>query len=398
VRCIILRENVMIFGAGEVGRFAAYYLALNPTISKIAIVDKDYSKAYSVAANAKFSASYFSISKDVAAFQLDLSDIERVVEKIAEIEPSAILHASTTIPSSFYNPLIQRRMKEIGFRKYCPAHNLAKDLFPLYKLMLAIREAGLDVKVVNVSSPDNAHPVLGKIGLCPTIGAGNVDIISSCIRKMISDKITTPLQKISVTLIAHYAIYYCMLPPEKIPFWYRDKAIKNLPFYMRVKVDGNDWTPKFNAEDLIRTANDVAFSAQGYHTQMAAASAVRQILCIVENRMEVLHGNGVNGIPGCVPAKLGGKGAEIVLPEDLTLDEAVKINEVGMKWSGIEKVEKDGTVIFTEEAVELLENALGIHRKKMEISEIEEMGKELLFAYKSLSEKYSNRTTDCSPL
>ena len=67
-----------------------------------------------------------------------------------------------------------------------------------------------------------------------------------------------------------------------------------------------------------------------------------------------------------------------------TLEEVMKINEVGMKWSGIEKIEPDGTVIFTEEAVSFLENVLGVYREKMSVSEIEEMAKELALAYKAL--------------
>ena len=381
------KKTVMIIGAGQVGKAAAIYLSLNPSISKIAVVDKDSSSAYVAAINARVGASYFGFSPEVVDVQLDLNDREKAIETIREIQPEVVLHSSSTIPSSFCNPLIQRKMKEIEFQNYCPAHNLAKDFFPLYKLMDAAKKSGLRIKVVNVSTPDNTHPALAKIGLSPTVGAGNMDIVAEGMRKIISDKLNIPLQKISMILIGHYALYYWM-PPQKIPYWFGKKMSKFLPFYMRIKANGKDLTKKFNGENLIRSANDMAFSSPGYHTQMAAASAVRQILSIVNDEGKIVNGSGVSGIPGSVPTRLDAGGAEIALPKDITLGEVMKINEAGMKWSGIEKIELDGTVVFTEEAVELLEIALDIHRKKIKISELGETSKELLFAYTALSEKY----------
>jgi len=147
-----------------------------------------------------------------------------------------------------------------------------------------------------------------------------------------------------------------------------------------------DITKKFNTHELITAAND--FLVRDYDEQMAASSAVKQALSILEDRGEIVLGSGVSGITGCLPVRLGAKDLEIVMPDDLSLDEAIKMNEMGLKMDGIEGYEPDGTIIFTEKTARLLEEGLGIKRRRLRLDEAEEMAKELISAYNSLDKKY----------
>jgi hypothetical protein len=49
---------------------------------------------------------------------------------------------------------------------------------------------------------------------------------------------------------------------------------------------------------------------------------------------------GPNGLPGGYPVRLSAKGAEVILPEELTLDEAVKMNAESGRLDGIERIEE----------------------------------------------------------
>ena len=375
-------RTVMIVGVGTVGETATDYLALCPSIKKLIVADCNSSRAYSVAVKAKMASMHFDNFPTVESIFLDLHDEKHTLQMIKEFNPAVIINTATVIPSSFYNPLIQAKMREINFKRYPPAHNLAKDLVPLCKLMKAVKRSDTGMKVVNVASPDNSHPVLAKVGLSPTVGAGNVDIVAQCVRRLVANKLNVSAQNIAITLIGHYALYY-LLPAGKIPFYLQEKTAR-VPYYIRMRMGKIDLRDKFDLDNLIRSANEVAFSIQDYSERMAAASAAKQVLSILDDKGEIVHGSGVNGIPGCVPTRLNAKGAKVVLPDDITLDEVIKMGEMGMKWTGIEKIEPDGTVIFTEEAVSFLENVLGIYREKMSVSEIEEMAKELVLAYKAL--------------
>jgi hypothetical protein len=59
----------------------------------------------------------------------------------------------------------------------------------------------------------------------------------------------------------------------------------------------------------------------------------------------------------------------------------------GMKADGIEKIDEDGTVTFTEQAVMLLREILKIDRKRMHLDEAEKMSEELIESYNRLAKE-----------
>jgi len=81
---------------------------------------------------------------------------------------------------------------------------------------------------------------------------------------------------------------------------------------------------------------------------------VKNILAILNDTRELTHAPGPNGLPGGYPVRLSAKGAEVVLPEELSLEEAVRINEEAQKFDGIQEIKNDGTVFFTEKAVKIM--------------------------------------------
>jgi hypothetical protein len=123
---------------------------------------------------------------------------------------------------------------------------------------------------------------------------------------------------------------------------------------------------------------------------MAAISSVRQVISILEDRGEIILGSGVGGIPCCVPVRLDRRGAEIVLPDDLTMDKVLEMNQAGMRFDGIERIEEDGTAVFTDSAAEFMRTALGMNWVRMRLSETEAMTKDLAEAYNKLSLRYSH--------
>jgi threonine dehydrogenase-like Zn-dependent dehydrogenase len=365
-------KTVLLIGAGTVGRSVANFLALSPSVEKLIVADKDKLKAHLAAINAEVSAIYFGLGPKVEHVALDLNDEENAADLIGQIDPNVIIHCTTMLPCWFYIPLIKRRIKEIGLDGYYPAHTVAKDLVLVYKLMKAVKRSGTKARTVNITFPDNVHPALYKQGLSPTIGAGNVDITALGVRKIVANRLNLPVRSISVTIIGHHALNWA--PPEK------------LPYYIKIRMGEKDITKKFNTHELITAAND--FLVRDYDEQMAASSAVKQALSILEDRGEIVLGSGVSGITGCLPVRLGAKDLEIVMPDDLSLDEAIKMNEMGLKMDGIEGYEPDGTIIFTEKTARLLEEGLGIKRRRLRLDEAEEMAKELISAYNSLDKKY----------
>jgi len=85
---------------------------------------------------------------------------------------------------------------------------------------------------------------------------------------------------------------------------------------------------------------------------------------------------------------MSSRGVEIVLPQGISMEEARKINVDAQKKDGVEKIEADGTIVFTDEAYSLMKTVMGYDCKRLKIEECETRYKELLAKYAELKKKY----------
>ena len=91
-----------------------------------------------------------------------------------------------------------------------------------------------------------------------------------------------------------------------------------------------------------------------------------------------------NGLIGGYPVRLSGKGAKVILPKELTLEQAIKINEEGEKFDGVEKIKDDGTIVYTDKNYSIMKE-LGYDCKELPFDEMESRGEELTALYKKLA-------------
>ena len=80
-------------------------------------------------------------------------------------------------------------------------------------------------------------------------------------------------------------------------------------------------------------------------------------------------------MPGGVPARIGAHGAEMVLPEGLSYEDALRINMDGLELSGYTEMLEDGTVILTDEEKEKL-SKLGLDYPSMSVLKAVEIEEE----------------------
>ena len=81
-------------------------------------------------------------------------------------------------------------------------------------------------------------------------------------------------------------------------------------------------------------------------------------------------------------------GGRVVLPKGLTMEEAIRINEEGQRYDGIDRIDEDGTAIYTEKSVEIMKKMVGYDCKVMKLEETEEQSKELGQKFMEFAEKY----------
>ncbi len=121
---------------------------------------------------------------------------------------------------------------------------------------------------------------------------------------------------------------------------------------------------------------------------VSASSTIKNLMALVFNMGTVTHSPGPNGLPGGYPVRLSAKGAEVVLPEGLTLEEAIRINEEAQRYDGVERIEDDGTVVFTDQATSIMKEMLGFDCKQFTPAESEGRARELIALYRQLEKKH----------
>ncbi|HVU68298.1 MAG TPA: hypothetical protein VHD63_14260, partial [Ktedonobacteraceae bacterium] len=70
------------------------------------------------------------------------------------------------------------------------------------------------------------------------------------------------------------------------------------------------------------------------------------------------------------------------------LQEAIHINQEGQRLDGIERIEDDGTVYFTEQHMAVLKKAFGYSCRRLPLSEVEEQARELHAKYRAFASAY----------
>jgi hypothetical protein len=89
------------------------------------------------------------------------------------------------------------------------------------------------------------------------------------------------------------------------------------------------------------------------------------------------HAPAPNGLPGGYPVRISRRGVELDLPPDLGRDEAIAVNERAAAFDGIERVEPDGTIVFTTEVAERTELLLGRRLDRVCPNDVDDVADEL---------------------
>jgi hypothetical protein len=243
----------------------------------------------------------------------------------------------------------------------------------VYKLMQAVKQTGLEVTVLNGGTPDNSHEVLGKVGLAPTSGIGNIANTIPPIKQAIAAQLHRPLEQVHVLFFAHTSVVQSL----------RVGMTGGAPFHLTAFVNGEDVTAQL---DLPAIFSRLPLTLEHEYTQLlTAASAATVFDVLTTGASTVVHAPGPNGLPGGYPVQVGKQGLEVVLPRTLTLEEAIRINREGQKLDGIERVENDGTVYFTERNMVILKEMLGYECRRMPLAEVEQWARELRAKYVALA-------------
>jgi len=373
------RTTILLVGLGDLGGHVLEMLARVPGRRRIITADVNEEWGYRKTNLAAFGAAQLGYYPEITFTQLDLFNVDQTAETILACRPDIIYSTATlqswwvidTLPPGVFEELDQAR---IG--PWIPMH-----LTLVHKLMQAVEQTGLDVKVINSSVPDVVNHVLDKVGLAPTIGIGNVANVVPPVRSSIAHQLGAVVEDVKVFFVAHHFVSH------HIP---RFGHSGGAPYYLKALLKGRDVTPELDMEevlgDLPRRLRRPG-GRQGH--SLTASSALAVILAMANDSGDSTHAPGPNGLPGGYPVTVDAGGGQVTLPPDLDLDEAIRINEKGAWFDGIERIDDDGTIHFRDEQMRVMKDMLGYYVESMRVEESEACYRELDERYRAFAGQFA---------
>jgi hypothetical protein len=249
------------------------------------------------------------------------------------------------------------------------------------KLMKAVQLSGIDTYVVNAAFPDVTNASLARVGLEPTVGIGNMDLIIPYIQKAAAELLDSPMRNIGVELIAHHYHAY---------HWCRSGHGFDAPHHLRVYLGKQDVTSKLgDLREFIAELPKRAGRPAGRHGQfVVAASSVKNILGIYNDTGEITHAPGPQGLEGGYPVRLSRKGPELVLPTGMTTAQARALMLKAQEYDGVAEIKENGDVVVTEEAYTVFKQMLNVDQRVITVEASYEQAKELRFKFEEFARKH----------
>ena len=242
---------------------------------------------------------------------------------------------------------------------------LPLQLVLVRKLMEARREAGIAARVVCLPYPDAVGPALAPLGLAPELGAGNVAETAPKLELLAARAAGVAREEVRVRLVMHHAA-------QRVAFG--GPAGDEPPWAAEVLVRGE----RLPDEDVQRLFRAPWPLPQGRDThELSAAATAHAVRALLRDEPTATHAPAPNGLPGGYPVRLSRRGVDLDLPSQLSTEDAVALNERAAAFDGIERIERDGTIVFTGDLAAASERLLGLRLERVRPDEVDGVADEL---------------------
>jgi hypothetical protein len=127
----------------------------------------------------------------------------------------------------------------------------------------------------------------------------------------------------------------------------------------------------------------------GRHGQfVVAGSCLKNIMAIFSDTGEITHAPGPQGLEGGYPVRLSRKGAEVVLPKGVSMQQARAMNLEGQKHDGVQEIKDNGDIVVTDEAYSTFKELLHIDSRVITIEDSYEQAIELKKKFHEFARKH----------
>ncbi|MFF5206599.1 hypothetical protein [Streptosporangium sp. NPDC000396] len=319
-------STVLIIGVGDVGQQLALGLAAGGRVRRLVLAGRSPAVVGETAAMVASASDCL-----VEPVRLDALRQDDVAELLDRTRPDVVVQcAALQGPWALAGRIGPRTQgvlaAGLGLR-------LPYQLPVILNVMKAVRDAGWTGPVANLSFPDVTGPVLQRLGLAPTLGLGNAGMV--LLRARAALRAARPESDLSlIRVLAQHAQVLDVMQSRK-------------------PADPGDRCRIFLGEEGLRD-DACAYRAPALapgprYNPVTVAAALPVLEALLPGGAPLRWSTPApNGLPGGYPVRIADGSVALDLPPGLDLAEAVAFNERVGQGDGVERIDKDGTVHFTE--------------------------------------------------
>ena len=361
--------TILLIGLGGLGAVILELLVREDVAARVIVASRNEVRGVARCNLARLGALAQGRAAAVDFVRMDLDAEDETADTIRRLLPDVILCTATRLtwwmPERLPEPHAAR-LRRAGFGVWLPVHLI----LPL-KLMRALQKAEFTGFALTAPFPDVVNCVLGRLGLAPTCGVGNLDEIVPKLGLLAADRLGVPTAEIRITLVAHHAL-------ESVAFGepVGEPVDERPPFFLRIEHGHRDVTFELRGDELLTKPYPLPAGPPTHF--LTAGSAIRLVRALLSDELARLHAPGPIGLPGGYPILADRTGVRVPPIDGLPLAEAIAINERSHRFDGIERIEEDGTVVFMEAAAGALRQDLGYACRRLSPADVDGRADELL--------------------
>jgi len=353
------KPTLLILSLGELSTALLEAVARSNLFDRIVVGSRSALKAVGRANNAIIGAGIEGYYPKIEGVKFDIDD-QSFSTNLRKIDPDLIFSAPSLMP---WWRLDKTNKVSLPFAGYMSLH-----LTLMSKFRDRIDEANIRARWIGASYPDVINPILSRSGFGPHCGIGNVQEPIPKLKAGVARQLDCHPQEVCIQLVAQHALEYHVL---------NDKTGKEFPPYLlKATVNGRDESAL--AESVLR--EPFAFPYDLHFNRVTASAGLVALRALCSSTTLEIHLPGIKQFVGGYPAKVSNSQIEIYLPPEWSLGQAIEVNNRSLRWDGIELIENDGTVIFTEETQRAFHRLLGKSFERLNISSAAAQSRELLAA------------------
>ena len=351
------KPTLLILSLGELSTALLEAVARTNLFDRIVVGSRSELKAVQRANNAIIGAGIEGYYSKIEGEKFDVDD-QSFSTNLKQIDPDLIFSAPSLMP---WWKLDKTDKPPLPFAGYMSLH-----LALMSKFRDRIDEANIRARWIGASYPDVINPILSRSGFGPDCGIGNVQEPIPKLKAGVARKLNCQPEEVFIHLVAQHAFEYYVL---------NDKTGEEFPPYLlKATVNGRDQS--LVAESILR--EPFAFPYDLHFNRVTASAGIVALRALCSSTTLEIHLPGIKQFVGGYPARVSNSQIEINLPPEWSLDRAIDVNNRSLRWDGIELIENDGTVVFTEETQKAFHRLLGKSFERLNISNALAQSKELL--------------------